>query len=379
MRHHSEQRRVEAHRRERGDTEHHEAHVSHRRERDESLHVGLGQASERAVDDADDRQQTDPGSPLARTLGEDRNRDTHETVGTELQKNGGQDHRTLCGGLRVSIGQPRVEREHRNLDGEAHEHSGEDPDLCRPTEQASVLGEHRNRERRLDTLGQCTAHLEEERDERDEHECRSEHRVEEELERRVLALLAAPHTDHEVHRQQNHFEEDEEEDEVLGDEGSGHTRLEDEHEAEERLGIAGRRNVVPRIDHHEHGDDHRQDVERKAHAIEADGVVAGNDLDPLGVSEELQLVGLVEVELRQRVDTDRQGGESGDQRHRLVRLLVGLGDEEHHHHADQGQEGADGQQPVLVTEYFHAVSPQVFTMTSTRAPMAAAANSSAPY
>ena len=42
---------------ERGDAEHHVAHVGDRRERDEPLHVGLGQAAERAVDDADDGEQ----------------------------------------------------------------------------------------------------------------------------------------------------------------------------------------------------------------------------------------------------------------------------------------------------------------------------------
>ena len=77
-----------------------------------------------------------------------------------------------------------------------------------------------------------------ERDEPDQHERRAEHRVEEELERRVLTLLAAPHTDHEEHGQQHELEEHEEQDQVLGDEGSGHTRLQDEHEDEERLRVA---------------------------------------------------------------------------------------------------------------------------------------------
>ena len=40
----------------------------------------------------------------------------------------------------------------------------------------------------------------------------------------VLALLAAPHADHEVHRQQHDLEEDEEQDQVLGDERAEHAR-----------------------------------------------------------------------------------------------------------------------------------------------------------
>ena len=72
-------------------------------------------------------------------------------------------------------------------------------------------------------------------DERHEHQRRTEHRVEEELQRGVLAVLATPHADHEVHRQQHDFEEDEEQDEVLGDERAGHAGLQHQHQDEERL------------------------------------------------------------------------------------------------------------------------------------------------
>ena len=40
----------------------------------------------------------------------------------------------------------------------------------------------------------------------------------------VLALLAAPHADHEVHRQQHDLEEHEEQDQVLGHERADHAR-----------------------------------------------------------------------------------------------------------------------------------------------------------
>ena len=64
-----------------------------------------------------------------------------------------------------------------------------------------------------------TPALEEQGDERQQqHERRAEQREEEELERRARPLLAAPDADHEVHRQQDDLEEDEEQDEVLGHE-----------------------------------------------------------------------------------------------------------------------------------------------------------------
>ena len=149
-----------------------------------------------------------------------------------------------------------MEWEHRNLDGKTDEHSTEDPDLCRASEQPTVFSKLRNRERWFNTSGQFATNFVEQCDEGNEHERRSEHRVQEELERCVLTILATPDTDHEVHRQQHHFEEHEEQDEVLRNEGSGHTCLQNQHQDEECLGIARRRNAVPRVDHHQNRDDH---------------------------------------------------------------------------------------------------------------------------
>ena len=126
-------------------------------------------------------------------------------------------------------------------------------------------------------------------DERHQHQRRTEHGVEEELQRGVLAVLATPHADHEVHRQQHQFEEDEEQDQVLGDERAGHAGLQHQHQDEERLGVTRGRNVVPRVDHDQQGDDHRQDVQRQADAVEADRVGRLDRADPVVGGEELQL------------------------------------------------------------------------------------------
>ena len=64
VRDHAEQRGVDAEVGERADAEHDETHVRDRRERDQALHVGLREATERAVDDADHGQHCDRGSPL---------------------------------------------------------------------------------------------------------------------------------------------------------------------------------------------------------------------------------------------------------------------------------------------------------------------------
>ena len=52
-------------------------------------------------------------------------------------------------------------------------------------------------------------------------------------------LLAAPHADEEVHRQQHDLEEHEEQDQVLGHEGAQHAGVQHQQQDEERLGVRG--------------------------------------------------------------------------------------------------------------------------------------------
>jgi hypothetical protein len=144
----------------------------------------------------------------------------------------------------MRVGQPCVEREHRHFHTEADEHAGEDPQCGVLGDPRSVLDEPLELERGQLRVGAVVLGDHEQGDERDEHQRRAEHRVEEELQRRVLAILATPHADHEVHRQQHHFEEDEEQDQILGDERAGHSDLQHQHQDEKRLGIARRRDVV---------------------------------------------------------------------------------------------------------------------------------------
>jgi hypothetical protein len=141
--------------------------------------------------------------------------------------------------------------------------------------------------------------------------------------------------------------------EVLGDERAGHAGLQNEHQHEERLGVAGVGHVLPAVDHHQEGDRHRQEVQRQADAVEADRVVRVDHRDPLGVDEELQLLGLAVVEGEERDDADRERGAGGRDADELHGRLVAARDEHHHEHADERQEGADGQQPILIGESFH--------------------------
>ena len=223
VRHHAEHGGIRPERRQRRDAEHDKSHVCNRRERDQTLHVSLREASECSIDDADHGQRTDVRCPLFCRRRQDRNCDTNEAVRSQLEQYCRQDDGALRWRLGVRIGQPGVERKHRHLDGETNEHSRKDPDLDVLGDRGPVFNQVRNRET-------FSTGLEEQREECNKHERGTEHRVEEELQRRVLAILTTPHTDHEVHRQKHQFEEHEEQDEVLSDERSCHAGLQNQHQ-----------------------------------------------------------------------------------------------------------------------------------------------------
>ena len=92
--------------------------------------------------------------------------------------------------------------------------------------------------------------------------------------------LVAPDADHEVHREQDELEEDEEQDKVEGDERSVHTHLQDEDKDEERLGVAGLFPMVPGVDDGQHGHERRQHQHGQADAINADVIVRPNGWNP---------------------------------------------------------------------------------------------------
>jgi len=221
------------------------------------------------------------------------------------------------------------------------------------TEFGAVLDEVRDRE----ALG---AGREEHGEECDEHQRRAEHGVQEELQGRVLTLFATPHADHEVHRQQDDLEEDEEENEVLGDERSRHAHLENEHEDEERLRIPRVRNVIEAVDDDEKGDHHAEEIQREADAVEADEVAALDERDPLGIGDELHRAGLREVEAQQRDDADDHGCNRRGERHELDRRFLRTRYDDEDCGAEERQERADAQQPVVVGQHVHCfIAPVV--------------------
>ena len=99
--------------------------------------------------------------------------------------------------LGVRVGQPGVEREHRDLDREGEEEGEEGAELERRREAA--LGRGREEPERLEVEGAGPARRrvrrlvgERGREDRDEHQQRADERVEDELDRRVDAVRRRP-------------------------------------------------------------------------------------------------------------------------------------------------------------------------------------------
>ena len=199
--------------RERGDAEHHEAEVRDRRVGDELLEVGLHERDERPVDDPDHGEDADRRRELHRRVREERDGDPQEAVAAHLQQDAGQDHRARRRGLDVRVGEPRVEREHRHLDGERERAGEEEPHL----ERRGDRGRDELRDRERVEPGRLV-----EDEERDQHQHAARERVEEELHGGVDAPLVAPDPDEEVHRDEHRLPEHVEEEEVERDEDADH-------------------------------------------------------------------------------------------------------------------------------------------------------------
>ena len=148
----------------------HEAEVTHRGVGHQLLHVLLHVCDQRAVDDADHREDRDERSGPEHRIGEERNRVSDQSVRPHLEENRRQDDR--AGGRRfdVRVRQPGVQREDRDLDQERERERDEEQTLLRERERVPCPDEIIERERVGTTL-----HVEV--DDGDQHQHRADHRV----------------------------------------------------------------------------------------------------------------------------------------------------------------------------------------------------------
>jgi hypothetical protein len=151
--------------------------------------------------------------------------------GSEKRMNSSQDDGTGSRRLHVSVGQPGVEGEHRNLDGEGEEKSEEqERSDGRSVGRVGVnfrrsFVEGRDAER---INASQVLVMEVKKQNAEQHQHRASQCVEEELDRRVEFARAAPDADQEVHRDQHGFPENEEEEEIERHEDAEHAGLQNQ-------------------------------------------------------------------------------------------------------------------------------------------------------
>ena len=224
------------------------------------------------------------GANVCAAAGIERQGEPDEPVGAELEHDRGQDHRARRRRLGVRVRQPGVEREHRDLDGEGQEEREEGRDLqavgeaARPGVRAQRLevegADPRAAVARLVGVGRGQ--------DRHEHQQRPDERVQDELDRRVDPVRAAPDPDDQVHRDEDDLPEDVEQERVEREEDADHPDLEDE----ERDHVF----LDPRLDRLEAGQDRdprqrrRQHDERDRQPVRAELVLDPEVRDPVDPS-----------------------------------------------------------------------------------------------
>ena len=165
------------------------------------------------------------GAALQRRFREHRQVEAQEAVGAHLQQDTCQDDRAGGGRFHVRIWQPGVQRPHRHLDGEGRGEGQEQPQLD-VRQDAAVGDDLRHREGAL---------VDAQPQDRQQHQDRARHGVQEELDRRIHAPRTAPHADQEVHRHQGEFPEDVEQEQVQRHEHTDHAHFQQQEEDHEVL------------------------------------------------------------------------------------------------------------------------------------------------
>jgi hypothetical protein len=136
----------------------------------------------------------------------------------------------------------------------------------------------------------------------DQHQHRAEQRVEEELERRVDAPLAAPHADDDVHRDQAAFEEDVEQHDVERAEDADHQRFQDQEG--DHVGLDALLDRFPAGQDRQRHQEGRQDDEQHGDAVDAH-VVGDAAVQPVDLLDELETrIGGIEADPDQKRDDE---------------------------------------------------------------------------
>ncbi len=181
-----------------------------------------------------------------------------------------------------------------------------------------------------------------------QHQQRAEQRVQEELERRVDAVRAAPDADDDVHRDQRGFEERVEQQAVEGREHADHQARQDQERTHVLVHALG--DHFPAGDHDDHGDEGRQQHEPDGDAVHAQVVGRVEALDPGQLGLELHAdLGIVEAGDQRDRDQERRDGRDEGEPADHAHVVVASDRQQHHPCQDR--------QPDGKTQETHCCSP----------------------
>jgi hypothetical protein len=202
-----------------------------------------------------------------------------------------------------------MHRPHRHLDRERHQQREENQDLLGHRQRHLLPGQDIER----------TAGHEIQIDHRDQHQQRTHQRVQEELDRRIYPVGAAPDADDDEHRNQRGFEEDVEQQAVERAEHADHQAGQDQegaHVLRDPL-----LNHPPAGYHHQHRDERGQRQEPQRQAIDAQRVADAETVDPGRVFDELHAVERI-VEMHHQRQRRREADDGADQRQPARQLWI---------------------------------------------------------
>ena len=245
--------------------------MAHRGVRHEPLQIHLNHGHESAVDNANDGQHGDVRREMARGLGKERQAETQHAVGTHLQQDAGQEDGAGSGRLGMGVGQPCVERKERHLDGKRQEESAKEQVFRSKRQHDRAVRKERLDLRNIEGRRAGLFGNPVKPQDSHEHQDRAEHRVQHEFQRGVNAAAVAPDANQEVHRDQHHFPEQKEQEQVERNKDADHSCF--EHQQRNKKALRAPVDRFPGGQHRDGREERGEQDQKQADAVDAKVVV----------------------------------------------------------------------------------------------------------
>ena len=231
-----------------------------------------------------------------------------------------------------------MHRPHRNLDRERQRERREQP-------AGFIHSERHLVEQRQIEAGAVEMHvrLVHQVQNRDQHEKRSNHREQHELDGGVNLAAMSPNADQEVHRNQHHFPEHVEQEQIDRKQRAEQPGLEHQHE-EAELARALFDIAAARVKDRQGNQDSSQKNQKQANAVNTNMVRNAESGYPVVLFGEL-VIRELRIELVQYIEAKRERKQREDERRVPDRTLFAL--HENEERADQRQENQSREQPAV--------------------------------